>query len=430
MKIFLNVAANCLLVTLGNFFVWFAAVFWLYTETQSVLANAVLGGAFMGAMALSSIWFGSIVDHNKKKVAMALSSVATLVLFAAAAAMYFFLPEENLTDLSSPVLWVMLALLLAGVIAGNIRGIALPTVVTLLVPENDRGRANGTAGIIMGLASSGAGLGSGFALAYLGFGWVLALGIAMTLLAMLHLAFIKIPEPEIVHSEDRPKKLDLAGTFKIVRETPGLLALILFTTFNNLLGGVFASLMDPYGLSLVSVQVWGTMWGFLSMGFVIGGLYIAKRGVGAKPLRTLFIVNIATWTSSLLFTIQPWVWLLALGILIWTILMPFIEAIEHTIVQKIVPFERQGRVFGFAQSVEMAASPITAFLVGPIAQFIFVPFMTTGRGVELIGSWFGTGPGRGMALVFILTSLIGLAFTLIALRSRPYKLLARRYEEA
>ena len=39
------------------------------------------------------------------------------------------------------------------------------------------------------------------------------------------------------------------------------------------------------------------------------------------------------------------------------------SAAEQTVLQRVVPFERQGRVFGFAQSVEQAASPLTAFLV-------------------------------------------------------------------
>jgi DHA3 family multidrug efflux protein-like MFS transporter len=88
--------------------------------------------------------------------------------------------------------------------------------------------------------------------------------------------------------------------------------------------------------------------------------------------------------------------------------------------QKVVPYERQGRVFGFSQSVEQAASPLTAFLIGPIAELIFIPFMTTGKGVALIGSWFGTGPDRGIALVFTLTGLIGLLLTLFAMNTKYY----------
>jgi DHA3 family multidrug efflux protein-like MFS transporter len=93
----------------------------------------------------------------------------------------------------------------------------------------------------------------------------------------------------------------------------------------------------------------------------------------------------------------------------------------------VVPPERLGRVFGFAQSVEQAASPLTAFLIGPIAQYVFIPFMTTGEGVRLIGSWFGTGTGRGIALVFIFAGVIGLIMTLIAKNSKYAKVLAERY---
>jgi DHA3 family multidrug efflux protein-like MFS transporter len=61
-------------------------------------------------------------------------------------------------------------------------------------------------------------------------------------------------------------------------------------------------------------------------------------------------------------------------------------------------------------------------------QFIFIPFMTTGAGAELIGGWFGTGTGRGIALLFIVAGMIGLAVTLLAMQSRSYRALSRLYE--
>jgi DHA3 family multidrug efflux protein-like MFS transporter len=87
-------------------------------------------------------------------------------------------------------------------------------------------------------------------------------------------------------------------------------------------------------------------------------------------------------------------------------------------------------VFGFAQSVEMAASPLTAFLMGPLTQLFFIPFMTDGLGAELIGDWFGTGPARGIALVFVLTGVLGVLLTIYALNSRYYRQLSARYAAA
>jgi DHA3 family multidrug efflux protein-like MFS transporter len=108
-------------------------------------------------------------------------------------------------------------------------------------------------------------------------------------------------------------------------------------------------------------------------------------------------------------------------------LIPVLEAAEQTILQKVVQPERQGRVFGFAQSVEQAASPITSFIIGPIAQLIFIPLMTTGVGAQWIGPWFGTGPDRGLALLFTVAGLIGLAITLVAMRSPAYRSLSNHY---
>jgi DHA3 family multidrug efflux protein-like MFS transporter len=54
--------------------------------------------------------------------------------------------------------------------------------------------------------------------------------------------------------------------------------------------------------------------------------------------------------------------------------------------------------------------------------------MTTGAGADTIGTWFGTGTDRGLALLFTVAGLIGLAITLIAMRSNAYRALSEKYE--
>jgi MFS transporter, DHA3 family, multidrug efflux protein len=187
------------------------------------------------------------------------------------------------------------------------------------------------------------------------------------------------------------------------------------------------ALLDAYGLSLVSVEVWGAIFGVLSLGFIVGGAVVARVGLGANPVRTLLLINLVLWGVCVLFPLQASIVPVTIGMAFWLCLIPAAEASEQTILQKVTPLERQGRVFGFAQSVEQAAAPITAFLIGPLAQVVFIPFMTTGAGVDLIGGWFGTGPDRGMALVFMVAGLAGLIVTLLALRSSAYRRLSARY---
>ena len=56
--------------------------------------------------------------------------------------------------------------------------------------------------------------------------------------------------------------------------------------------------------------------------------------------------------------------------------------------------------------------------------------MTDGQGAQTIGGWFGTGPDRGIALVFTVAGLIGVLVTILALNSRPYKRLSAFYAGA
>lgn len=426
MKTFYQVLGNSLIASVTNNFVWFALTFWLFLETESVLATSYLAGIFTIFTGVSGFWFGSIVDHNKKKTAMMISSLITIGFFIVGLLFYMSNSPEVFKSVENPQLWILVLTLMVGVTVGNIRNIALPTTVTILVEEDNRDRANGLSGSMMGISFSITSFASGLILAYGGINAVLYVAVAFSLLSIMHLLFISIPEKEIVHIENQPK-IDIKGTLKIINTIPGLFALLFFATINNFIGGVFMSLMDAYGLTLVSVQVWGILWGFLSMGFIAGGFLISKRGLGKNPLRTMFMANITMWIVASIFTIQPWIVLLASGMFIWITLIPFVEAAEQTIIQKVVPPERQGRVFGFGQSLEQLASPFTAFLIGPIAQYIFIPFMTNGAGVDLIGSWYGVGTGRGIALVFTITGIIGLIVTIIAFNSKYYHMLSDRY---
>jgi DHA3 family multidrug efflux protein-like MFS transporter len=430
MKTFYQILANTLLANVTNMTVWFAMIFFIYLETRSVTATSIVSGIYLVAVAVSGIWFGSLVDHNKKKNVMLLSGFVSLIIYSIGFVVYLSVPAETWKDATSPTLWMFVPLLLLGVIAGNLRGIALPTLVTILIPEDSRDRANGLVGTTTGVIFLITSAISGFLVGHSGMYLVLILAMVVMALSIVHLFFTEILEKEIVHLEGQPPKVDLRGTFAVVVAIPGLIALIFFSTFNNFLGGVFMGLMDAYGLSLVSVQVWGVLWAVLSCGFIIGGLFIARFGLGKNPLFAMFAANIVIWIISSVFTIQPSILLLSVGMFIYISVIPFIEAAEHTIIQKVVPIERQGRVFGFAQSVEMSASPLTTFMIGPITELFFIPFMTVGAGVELIGGWFGTGADRGIALVFTLTGIIGLIITLIAMNTKYYGLLSKRYLEA
>lgn len=431
MRAFVQVLANTLVANVTSSFLWYALTFWAYLETKNVLATSIIGGSYMLLVALLGVVFGALVDHLKKKAVMVLSSLVTMATYLGAGAVYLAFPESTLIDWGRPWFWLFAGLILIGGVVENLRNIALSTTVTLLVRPDRRDRANGLVGTVQGVAFMVTSVFSGLSIGLLGMGWTVVIAIAATSLALIHLLFVSIPERGVVRTGDgAAPAFTFRGVVPAIRRVPGLMALILFTTFNNLVGGVFMALMDPYGLELFEVEVWGVVLAVTGTGFLIGGALVAARGLGRNPVRTLLLVNVGVAVLGMTFALREWWWLYAAGLFVFMMIMPIAEAAEQTVIQRVVPFETQGRVFGFAASVESAATPISAYLIGPIAQFWLIPYMRTDAGDRAFGWLLGGGEARGIALVFVLASAVMLVLVLAAFASRPYRRLSRAYADA
>ena len=214
------------------------------------MATSIIGGGYMLFTAVFGTLFGTLVDRHLKKNVMVASSSITLVTYALAGALWLLLGEDALADWGAPAFWLFAAVILVGGVVESLRNIALSTTVTLLVPEDGRDKANGLVGTVQGIAFMVTSVFSGLSVGLLGMGWTLAIALAFTGLSLAHLLPISVPEvaPEV---EEGASRFDVRGALTAIRAVPGLVALILFTTFNNLVNGVYIALMDPYGLDPV-----------------------------------------------------------------------------------------------------------------------------------------------------------------------------------
>ncbi|MBS0024199.1 MFS transporter [Microbacterium paraoxydans] len=427
---FANVLVNTLIANVTTSFLWFALTFWVYIETKSVLATGIIGGAYMLFVAFFAMFFGTIVDRHRKHRVMLLSSVISAGAFLVAGVLYVWQPEAALLDLGGPWFWLFSGVILFGGVIEQLRNIALSTTVTLLVPEEKRANANGLVGTVQGIAFLVTSVFSGLSIGFLGMGWTLGIAIAAMALTFAHLLFIRIPEAEPEVDPDAKSAVDFRGSVQAIRQAPGLFALIIFSTFNNLIGGVYLALMDPYGLTLFDAQTWGFALAFASTGFLIGGGLVAKFGLGKKPVRTMLLVVIAMGLLGAIFMLREWWPLYVLGMWVYMALVPPVEAAEQTVIQKVVPFARQGRVFGTAAAMEAAAAPVTAFLIAPIAHYVVIPYMETAEGQRQWEWLLGEGEARGIALICLFAGLIMVVAAALAFFTRSYRHLTVLYAEA
>ena len=82
----------------------------------------------------------------------------------------------------------------------------------------------------------------------------------------------------------------------------------------------------------MSVQSWGLLWGALSAGFIVGGLAVAKSGLGKSPVR-LLLGKVVLWSVTCLFPLPSSVILLAAGMAVYTVLLPYAEEAEQTVLK-------------------------------------------------------------------------------------------------
>jgi DHA3 family multidrug efflux protein-like MFS transporter len=429
-RTFAGILINTALANITTSYLWFALTFWVYLETRNVIATGVVGGAYMLLIALSSISFGTFVDRYRKLAVMRFAAAFTLVMFVVAGVMFLLTPEAALLDLGQPWFWIFTLVILIGAVVENMRNVALSTTVTILIDPDRRANANGMVGMVQGLAFIVTSVLSGLSVGLLGMGWTIAVAVGLTALAFLHLLTLRIPEETEAATSDAHGGFDLRGAIAAVLAVGGLFALIIFSTFNNFIGGVYMALMDPYGLEMFPVELWGVFFAVGSTGFIVGGALIGKFGLGANPLRTLLIAVVLMGALGALFTIREWAWLYVLGIWLYLALVPCVEAAEQTVIQRVVPLNRQGRVFGFAMAFESAAAPVTAFLIAPLAQYWIIPWARSDEGSAQLAPLLGEGTSRGIALVFLVAGIIMIVAALLAFLTPVYRRVSESYAHA
>ncbi|MCQ9384683.1 MFS transporter [Brevibacterium sp. 50QC2O2] len=428
-RTFLHVLVNTAAANVTTSFVWFALTFWAYAQTRNVIVAGVIAAAYMLFVSVFSMFFGTLVDRFRKKAVMTWATLAALIVFALDSAAFFAIGEQRIIDLGLPWFWLFAIVLLAGAVVEQLRSIALSTTVTLLVPAERRPNANGLVGTVQGVGMIVTSVFSGLSVGFLGMGPTLLIGVGALTLTLLHLLSLRIPERRIATAGEVTGWVDLRGGWLAVVAVPGLVALVLFTTVNNLFSGAAMAVMDPYGIEMFGVQGWGIWFAVMSTGFIVGGSVVALKGLGRNPIRTMLLLAAAIGLIGALSTIREQGWVFILGIWVFMALIPAIEAAEQTVIQRVVPYEKQGRVFGFANTFEAAAAPITALLVAPLAELWIIPALRTEAGAALWAPVLGSGHNRGIALILLATGIGCIILAGIAALTPQYRLLSRRYAQ-
>lgn len=96
------------------------------------------------------------------------------------------------------------------------------------------------------------------------------------------------------------------------------------------------------------------------------------------------------------------------GFFLLMFIIPIASGMSQAVWQIKVPTELQGRVASVQIMISRGLMPLAFLIAGPLADQVFDPLMTADSllGRTVLGHVLGVGPGRGIALLFVLGGLL------------------------
>jgi dipeptide/tripeptide permease len=165
-------------------------------------------------------------------------------------------------------------------------------------------------------------------------------------------------------------------------------------------------LIIPLIVSFSSEAAAGTVLSVAGVGMLLGSLAVSAWGGPKRRVPGILIGIVVAGGFVALTGLRPSVPLIAAGSFLLLASTPIVNTASQVLWQLKVAPAVQGRVFALRRMISQAISPIAIVAAGPLADRVFEPLMADdGALADTVGRVIGTGPGRGIGLMIILSGL-------------------------
>ena len=406
MKTFFTIWVGQLISMLGSGLTNFALAVWIYDQTKQAtpFAITVLLGTIPRVLLLPIA--GSVADRFNRRFIMiaadTCNALLTLVIF-------LLLGAGNLQ------LWHIYVIAFLESVFAAFQEPAFSASISSIVPKEKLGSANGMLQMREALSTVITPVLAGILFVAIGFNGIIMIDFVTFFFAVGALLLVKIPQPEQTQEhKDKNVWQDIVFGWNYLRERTGLFGLILYYAMVNFLLNWSAVLLIPMVLSRFTADVLGVIQTVMGVGMLVGSVIMSAWG-GAKqriPAAIGFIV--LGVTGFIIAGLQPNPWLIGAGIFLLMLSVPLASGNSQVVFQTKVPREIQGRVFSVRSTISQSMMPLAFILAGPLADKFFEPLLMDGGALAntLVGQILGTGVGRGIGLMFIISGLIGIIVSL------------------
>jgi len=410
MLTFTAVWAGQLVSTLGSGLTSFALGVWIYETTGSATLFLVNFLIWTLPALLISPLVGVISDRWDRRVVMLLGDTgAGLSTLLVVLVMAF-------GDLQ---IWHIYAATFFNSAFSSFQWPAFSAATSVLVPKENLGRAAGMSQIGDAVSHLATPAIAGALYVTVGLESILLIDLVSFFLAIMSLAAVRFPQPEKTEQGRQGK-----GTFwqeatfgwTYIRQRPGLLGLLMVFASLNFLWSLTFPLLTPMLLDMTTPDKVGLVEAAGGLGMVVSTLVMSVWGGPKRRILGIYWAETLSGAMAIFVGLRPSLILVAGALFAMHLFFPTSNANSQAIWQSKVAQDVQGRVFAIRRMIAFSIEPIAILLAGPLAEKIFEPAMLPGGSMaNVFGDLIGVGPGRGIALMFVLSGLIYVLIALIIL---------------
>lgn len=420
LKHFLILWSSQAVSALGSAMTSFALVIWAYGQQGTATSVSLLMVCSTLPSVLFSFIAGSFADRWNKKVIMLVSdsiaaagSLTVLLLLTAGQLQVWHLYVVNL-------------------VIGLMNAFQIPAstvAVSLITPREQYTRIGGLQAFSGALVTI---LTPALATAVMAFGGiytVLMVDLCSFVVAFLSLLFL-VPIPKVGSAVKKAGVSTLRSCkegFVYLKRHRSLLSMILFFSAVNLLASMAGnSIMPAMILSRTgnNQTVLGWVSASIGVGSILGSVLVTLIPPPRNRVRVIFLSCAVSFAlCDLLWGVgrTAWVWIFAA--VAGNLPLPFLNANLTTAMRTKIPLEMQGRVFSTRDTLQYCTIPLGYVLGGLLSDWVFEPFMAGSTQLkQFLTLLVGEGKGSGMAVIFLITGVLGCALSLWALRNPRYQI--------
>ncbi|MET1077086.1 MAG: MFS transporter [Pseudomonas sp.] len=403
---------------LGTTLASFAIGVWIFAQTGSSqdYSFSVLAAAAAGM--LMTPFAGAFADrHDRRWVVLGCDVAAILCTFA----VVLGLLGERL-GVEALYLYAALSAALAAV-----RRPAIRVAISSFVPKERFTQVGGLTGVSRAIVQVGAPAASGFLMGHFGLQSVLAVQLclltagALLVFSALNRAGGTARGGALATPADsfwNGARSSFSGAWSYLREQPLMQLLLLYGALVQCLMVLATTLLTPLVLSTHSTDVLGLVMSVGIVGGLAGSMLVATRLIRRRLMRWVLLFDVLQCAAVLVagLTTSTLIWCLAA----FACLLGGSTSVACSCAlwMRKAPLEHQGSVFALLGASNLLVMCLVLLAGGYLADQVLEPALLEGGALSAsVGSWFGTGKGRGIGLLFFLSGAVGLLLTLAALAS-------------